>query len=369
VKPNSDQIEVTTFGPGYGECSVIHLGSENWIVVDSCINSATGQPVALEYFHNIGVDPGKVRLVIATHWHDDHIRGMARQLDAFADARFCASSALTNKEFLATIISYNDRHGIVSGSGASEMSEVLEILRKRAGKTVPIRSMPARTVFVLDATASGHGQECRIITLSPSDKQFDKFLAQLGALVPLAKATKRRVPDQTLNDLSVVTLALIGQQAILLGADLEENGDPELGWSAIVRLSERPGQLACIFKIPHHGSSNAHCADVWEFLLQRHPLSVLTPWNRNAGLPTESDVRRIIQLTHGAFSTSNRVERLVRDRPYAVQKQIRETVGRLSAPDYRTGWVRFRNGGSRNPLTWCIELSQEACHLSEWKAA
>jgi hypothetical protein len=277
VKPAASEIEVSVFGPGYGECSIVHLGADNWVVIDSCINTRTGQPVSLEYFYKIGVDPANVRLVIATHWHDDHIRGMAHQLRAFNNARFCTSPAVTNKEFLATIISYDERHGIISGSGASEMCEVLDILRQRVGRTVPIRSAPAKLVYALDAQASGHGKQCSVITLSPSDKQFDRFLVQLGSFAPIAATAKRRMPDQNPNDLSVVTLVLIGDQGILLGADLEEPGDIELGWSAIVQLPERPKQRACVFKIPHHGSSNAHCQQVWEAMLHKHPLSVVTP--------------------------------------------------------------------------------------------
>jgi hypothetical protein len=294
---------------------------------------------------------------------------MARQLQVFKNARFCSSPALTNQEFIATIVTYDERHGIVSGSGASEMCEVLQLLRERIGQTVPIRSAPAKIVYVLDAQASGHGKQCSVLTLSPSDKQFDRFLTQLGSLAPVAAAAKRRVPDQNPNDLSVVTLVLIGDQAILLGADLEEPGDVELGWSAIVRLAERPSKLACIFKIPHHGSSNAHCHQVWEEMLHKHPLSILTPWNRSAGLPTAGDVERIRGLTSSGFITSIGAELVRRYRPYSVQKQIRETVGRLRPAEGRTGWVRLRNGGVRNEFIWCVELSEEARHLDQWMAA
>lgn len=363
MKPSVDQIEISIFGPGWGECIVVHLGGANWIVIDSCINNRTGTPVSLEYLAQIGVNPRNVHLVIATHWHDDHIRGMAKQLRAFENARFCSSAALTDKEFLATIVSYDDRHGIVSGSGATELCEVIQILRGRVGRTTPIKSAPARLVFKIDGPSTGHGSPCQVITLSPSDKQFDKFMGQLAKLAPIERAAKRRVPNQSPNDLSVVTLIVIGDHGILLGADLEETKDVELGWSAIVRLPERPKIPACIFKIPHHGSKNGHCEDVWKEMLLRHPLAVITPWS--SGLPTLADVKRISELTGRGFLTSIRSDQLNRQRPYAVEKQIRETVGRLKVADAQTGWVRLRNGGAKNPTMWCVELSDEACHLDE----
>jgi hypothetical protein len=221
LAPDPDQIEITLFGPGYGECIVAHIGANKWIVVDSCIDTATGEPASIRYLNDLRVDPGAVVRVVATHWHDDHIRGMARQVEVFENARFCASPALTRQEFLATIISYNSRHGIVVGSGASEMCKVLDLLRVRAGTTTSMRFS-----WALDPDPPRcrvwSRAECRVITLSPSDKQFERFLLNLGKMAPVPHAAKKRIPDQDPNDLSVAILISIGDQAVLLGADLEE---------------------------------------------------------------------------------------------------------------------------------------------------
>jgi hypothetical protein len=306
-------------------------------------------------------------MVLATHWHDDHIRGMARQLRACANARFCTSSALTRNEFVATILQYNSRHGIVAGSGATEMCHVLQILKSRIGASTPIRASPARPVLTVPAAESGHGVETKIITLSPSDKQFDKFLASLGAIAPMPLKAKRRMADQNPNDLSVVTLLAIGDQGILLGADLEENGDQELGWSAVVKLGQHP--KADIFKVPHHGSQNAHYSAVWDEMLGTNPIAIVTPWSKNRGLPTAFDVVRLASQTHNGFITSVKRGSIDRARPYAVTKQIRETVGRIRSSEAATGFVRVRNGGRRNPRMWCISKSDSAAHLGEWVTA
>ncbi len=368
LAPDPDQIEITVFGPGYGECIVTHIGVNKWIVVDSCIDTATGEPASIKYLSDLRVDPGAVVRVVATHWHDDHIRGMARQIEVFRNARFCTSPALTRQEFLATIISYNSRHGIVVGSGASEMCKVLDLLRVRADTTTPMRAFPGRSILTVPAAESGHGTECRVITLSPSDKQFERFLLDLGKMAPAPHAAKKRIPDQDPNDLSVAILISIGDQAVLLGADLEESGDHELGWSAVVRMEGRPQNAASIFKLPHHGSNNGHCQEVWEQMVVPNPIAVLTPWNKNKRLPTSDDVARILRHTHSAFLTSFRRSVPARQRPYAVQKQIRETVGRLRAAQENMGYVRIRNGGKRNSKIWCIERSENACHLQDWRA-
>ena len=94
MPPNADQVEVTLLGPGYGECAVIHLGNDHWAVIDSCRDSYSGKPAALSYLESIGVDPEKaVKLVLATHWHDDHIYGMGALVSRCVGAKFCCSSA------------------------------------------------------------------------------------------------------------------------------------------------------------------------------------------------------------------------------------------------------------------------------------
>lgn len=58
--PNSDQIELTLFGPGFGESIAVHSGEGRWIVVDSCVDKKTGNPAVLDYFNAIGVSPQEV---------------------------------------------------------------------------------------------------------------------------------------------------------------------------------------------------------------------------------------------------------------------------------------------------------------------
>jgi glyoxylase-like metal-dependent hydrolase (beta-lactamase superfamily II) len=82
--PSSTEVEVTVIGTGggYGESIVIKTGIDSWIIVDSCINPNTKSPLAIEYLQGINVDLNKIILVICTHWHNDHIKGLASTLDS-----------------------------------------------------------------------------------------------------------------------------------------------------------------------------------------------------------------------------------------------------------------------------------------------
>ena len=277
--PEADQIEISLFGPGFGECCLAHLGSGHWIAVDSCIHSDSGEPAALYYLQQIGVNPADgIRLIIATHWHDDHIRGIARVFAACPDANFCGASALTRAEFLATVLPYEQRSTVASGPGVREIFDVFEVLKRPNGTYRALtKAAPNKLVLTLPAQDLKHARGVRVTTLSPSDLQFEKFLAEITQLMPAVRETRRRATSQNPNHLSVVTLIEVGEVAILLGGDLEETGDPETGWSVIVASRNRPPGRATIFKAPHHGADNAHNPEVWASMLEDNPYTVLTP--------------------------------------------------------------------------------------------
>ena len=90
--PDGNVLEVTVIGPGYGECIILHIGNGNWVIVDSCLNNKSS-PVALDYLRSLALNPGGVvRLVVATHWHDDHIKGIGKLVEVCDNADFCCAS-------------------------------------------------------------------------------------------------------------------------------------------------------------------------------------------------------------------------------------------------------------------------------------
>lgn len=86
--PQGEEIEVSLFGPGFGECILVHVGAGRWLIVDSCVDRAKHRPVALAYFDEIGVSPSSVEIVLATHWHDDHVAAIDEVVSACTTAQF-----------------------------------------------------------------------------------------------------------------------------------------------------------------------------------------------------------------------------------------------------------------------------------------
>ncbi|MCY4287950.1 MAG: MBL fold metallo-hydrolase [Aestuariivita sp.] len=128
--PQDDVVEISVFGPGYGESILIHVGSRRWIVIDSCLVDDRRTPAPLKYMSELGLDASAdVCAVVATHWHDDHIKGLSTILHACTDADFWYSAALTKGEFLAFLAVHDKQPANKAGSrgdGDAEMHQADE---------------------------------------------------------------------------------------------------------------------------------------------------------------------------------------------------------------------------------------------------
>ena len=347
--PKPDEIEVSLFGTGYGECAIVHIGSDNWVIVDSCYD-AESQPVALAYLRAIGSNPEKVvRLIVATHWHDDHIRGISEMVEVCRSATFCCAGALSRTEFLAAVGALESNPATPNGSGMRELYKTFSLLDQR--RTRPVYGFANRRIFQRNG--------CEIWSLSPFDKEFTDFLLQIGSLVPKNYEATRRIPSLTPNSVAVVLLIRVNHTVLLLGSDLERTG-----WLDILDLSERPDWKASVFKVPHHGSENAHEDRVWADMLLGEPVALLAPWQRGGReLPTEGDVNRILSLTPTAYSTTLQYSRRARIRNNPVERTIRESGARIRRISQSPGVIRLRKRSSGN-VAWNIETFGSAGLLS-----
>lgn len=362
--PLNHEIEITLLGPGYGESIILHVGDNQWIVIDSCIDLVTKSCAPLKYFELIGVDPKNVVMIIATHWHDDHVKQLSKLFEVCSNAKFCCSSALTSEEFFAYIASFEVECNIKFSSGVSEFFNVLKILRNRGSSPPPIQAVCNRKLYSKPSVGAKSSVSCEIWALSPSDGEKDRFIKRLKNLIPIDGEVRYRASVEP-NDVSIVIQVLIGNEKILLGADLEETSDNYTGWSVIVDSNERPLVKSSIFKIPHHGSSNAHSNRVWSELLENNPYALLTPFSKGRGLPSKSDVERINSLTSKAYSTAKLSYGSPKRRDALVEKEIKRRVGKLRLIPNNTGMIRIRKKMNISNADWDVQLFEGACHLSD----
>ena len=339
--PKGTEIEVTVFGPGYGECILVHIGNGRWFVVDSCKRGPNGLPVALRYFEAIGVDVANcVELIVLTHWHDDHIRGSAELVNRCENAAICISEAFTKEEFIRFLSAFSTTKKSELGTGVDELVSVVSTMN--APNRKPFRGGQNKRILNVPGAELPHGAGCEVWTLSPSDFQTIQSEIRFGSLIPDVKSTMRRAVPDGPNNHSVAMWVVIGDIHVILGADLEKTADRRAGCDSVVASSNRPNGDVSLYKVSHHGSETGHHDGLWANILRNNVNAVVTPWNRNAGLPTEQDVKRLGFATGNLFLTSE-PSSLVRARHHhSVEQMMREFGIRTKRHPSKVGAVTAR---------------------------
>jgi hypothetical protein len=363
--PDFDEFELSIFGPGRGECILVHLGCGDWLCVDSCLDRSTGHPVALDYFQRIGLDVAQaLRMILVTHWHQDHMRGASQVLRAAPNARFACSGALASREFFTAIAAAEgpsgERHPL------REFATALQILEERRP-----RSMSRDSVSPLLADEGqlllrlSHERSETLATvhaISPSPGARLRSFRELADFLPQAGTTRRRAGRLGANMRSVALWVEAGRQVALLGGDLENSPDHGIGWSAALSCERNPEGKAEVFKVAHHGSSNADHPEIWTKKLVTQPIAVLAPFaSASKPIPSDRDQERIASQSI-AYCTANPGGTKARASSRVVQRRLDSTPRRVRQVTGRMGHVRLR-GGLQDSGPLSVELFSGAFQM------
>lgn len=369
VEPDADEVEVTLLGPGYGECVLVHVAAKAWLIVDSCEHDARATLPALDYLTAIGVDHDDVRWIVATHWHDDHVRRIDELAAACPNARISVSGALENDELLGGLLAVKPSPNLKVTNGVHAMQRLFRTYRSTG--RLELNGESSDLPLVLPA-----GLNALVRVLSPTSATRIEAWESIGQLLEKAlNGEAAQVPKPSRNDAAVVLWLEIGRQppntnldpddpdgpvdvvAILLGADLETRGDPLTGWKGVVGGPYRRPVKATAVKVPHHGSANGYHEPVWRKMTAA-PIAFLTPWDRNKGLPTDEGLAKISPHTSSLLSTA-----LVP----AVRKRIAGKDRQTRAP--ARGRITLRCvvpalGTPHSRDDWRVDLKPPAHHLT-----
>jgi beta-lactamase superfamily II metal-dependent hydrolase len=363
--PASDELEVSLFGPGYGEAIVLHIGAGKWILVDSCIEPNSKRPAPLKYLYDLDVNvESAVKLVVATHWHDDHVRGISAIFDKCESADITISSALKVDEFLNLAMLYRKRT-VRRNSGLEEFIRVFQLLETRKQHEVrfnpPKFALADKSLYRDQIQTISTTAEAKVFALSPSDASVLQAQLAFAELWPQEKDRKKRIASPTSNHTSVVLWVDVGGHKILLGADLERTADPKTGWSVILSDSTVIFGKAGVFKIPHHGSENAHYERVWSELVSEKPFAIVSPFRKGKRwLPSPSDAERITRLTPHAYTTAPARQRQQQWRNRVVNDFVKEMTKNIQNVLYGWGHIRLRQKIDEPNQGWRVELFGDA---------
>lgn len=351
VGPAPDEVELVLFGPGYGEAIAAHLGHSHWLLVDSCLDPYARAPASAAYLDAIGVAPSMVKSIVASHWHDDHVRGMSRLADKYPDAEFGLSSAFDAQEAIAFLSAYS---GSVAPSLTRGASELFETLSKR-DKYFFFHQRSS----ILDLPLPG--LEVKVTALSPVPKAVGKSIAHMASYLPPATGGTPIGHALPLSpNLEAVVIHIdFGGDAILLGADLEDHA--EFGWSAVAGdawcAKKRP---ATAYKVAHHGSYTGRAQRVWEDMLEKNVHAAVTPFTLGRHrLPTANDIAELKSDTENAWLTS--VATRKPSMPGIQLKRLEDIARKIVPVNNGFGAVRLRK--KLGTTSWHTDLFGNAVKL------
>jgi hypothetical protein len=192
------------------------------------------------------------------------------------------------------------------------------------------------------------------------------FLAGIGVEMAAVRAGNPRGPasDNDPNHTAIALVLNVADRQVLLGADLEETRSK--GWSTIMARSTVERDKVELFKIPHHGSSNAHFGPLWNEDIPKDCWAVLTPFSSGSNPPpTEADVRRILSHTTRAYSAARASSTAAVKNHQAIEKLIAAGgIKNRHRREPKMGHVRFRaNTAAGSP--WSLERFGNAVLLKD----
>lgn len=287
---------------------------------------------------------------------------MARLVEVCANAQFACSAALLKEEFVSFVKQISTGSLATDGGKVREISRVLDVMGESA-RTCRM-AIGGRVLYRCASTELAHGKVAQVISLSPSDREYDLFLRQIASMVPIDGMSKMAAPLRQSANLSAIVLSVsIGDEVVALCSDMELHPDADRGWNSVLKQAEllEVGSAAVI-KVAHHGSQNGHHSGFWDRFVARPAVSLITPFNHlpeKSKLPTDADIDRLAQLSSTIYLTGPKsFRKSVGGREHAVERSLREACIELRSLRSPLGMVRLRR-----------KISGAASSVSGWRAA
>lgn len=408
--PMLDEAEVTLIGGtgGFGECVVMHLGNNEWAIVDCCIDPISNECLPLLYLQDLEVNiETQVKYIICTHWHQDHIAGLSKLISACSkNTVFVLSCAEDRQKFVYEFASDFDYTG--KSNVLNELKDTLDLV---AEKGIPIKRVEQdKTIF-----RCGHS---RSVALSPSETEVRKFeneVAQaLGRYHKFTQALKEKsenlletiedaanledvffnsveellegkeVIDErsnlsieelskfkdankvSTNDRSVAMLVSFGNHHVILGADLEVS-EIDNGWHSVLRCESMKGIKANMLKIPHHGSETGYLRDFLIGFIKPNAIAKMTSWVVGAHmLPKAEMVRKYFEHTQNLYITTTKLLKFKNTEPdISIRKIINEKTEEVIELVPQIGIIQSRINIASEEDEWTTKVYGSALQLTQ----
>jgi len=350
--PNKNEVEISVFGPGYGESIVLHIPEIGWGVVDSCITRIGNTYVvpALNYLLEL-LPPTFPRLafVVLTHPHKDHYEGIEKVLRQYPGGteRVCRYDGDGIRELKL----YLTQQRVAGNYVLRGLVDVFKAMEEAVKSGTQFRRLGEMAlVFDLkNVSVEGYGKtDIRMMALSPSATSSQKYVEMLFKAFPQNGKPIFPINDEAHNLISVALLLDIGDIQVILGSDVENGLQANTGWNGIISNKDCPELWANLVKVSHHGSENGFNPLAWEQHCRKmRPLAIVTSFRQGKTiLPKNEDIQNLKKVSHKVGLTSPlRLEKnLYKYYPRDVVSSLlnRARYVRIVEPTEKIGFIRTR---------------------------
>jgi hypothetical protein len=206
---------------------------------------------------------------------------------------------MSAREFLAQL-HLSDRPGKGGDAGIKELRALMALVSPPRGGIGRTLERCRRDQVILRNLETG-APVVATYGMAPCEETITEFASQIAPMIdgpmPLL------LPKPLLNRASAALHLQVGQVAVLLCGDLEEDprsGCQDRGWGG-AQLPPH-GSPATLVKLGHHGSKNGDHDDIWSRLAESDCVTVAAPYTaQNEPLPRANDIDRVVARGHRLF--------------------------------------------------------------------
>lgn len=350
---------------GYGESVVVQMGNHKWMVVDSCLDPVSKESLPLQYLKSQGVDiASDVKLVVCSHWHNDHILGMDLLLKECKSASLVLAITSDRKKFLEFIGLDSRTDKVLAGTSSTNiMSNCLKIANEHK---IPVK------IAVQDRLLLGMkdaDNDVKVYALSPSDAMIADFGTELSTLIKdYTSKSNQRIIVRSPNEKCIVLQVCVNEHTVILGGDLEKSDADNRGWLCILNHCDCvKNAKASLFKIPHHGSENAYEDEVWEKLFNHKVLvGQLSPFfHGRSSLPSKEMLIKFLEMVQHLYITSYNKPTKPKKREKSMEKMIQKSNATLKEITFQKGIIENYINLDEKEGKWETKLYEKAFEIND----
>lgn len=342
---NDFQITLLGTGGGYGESVVVKLCDQNWFVIDSCVNPYSKEILPLKYLEDNNVDlENDVKLIVCSHWHDDHIKGLDVLLDKCKNAKFVFAVIEDFPKYLKYLdIDSRDDKG--SSSTTTTFMHCMEIIKSRKG--VIVSAQQDKLLMRIERPRV----KAEVFCLTPTDDMLKRFQQMLPEIFKDAAKSNIRLHPFEPNDIATVLMMEVNGHVAILGGDLEEDAKYRQ-WTYILDNSVAlDGKSFSMIKIPHHGSETGFSERLWTEFACDAVTACMTSFNHGkVHLPMDEMVERYKGLATYLYLTVANTQKITRGK--TLDKAIKKLKPSLTVIPFNYGEITSHINLNKDNAEW-----------------